>query len=265
MKNALKVNNFIVSHAGFMRSFVLFSFLLMMYLPGYGYVYQESIQQRLQDQIYQSFVFGDISKWQSTLEEMERYFGSHPSADQLYDLLLARYGYIAFLLEDNSSVARRQLEKAEQELERLSRFPRYAAHTHAFRAAFYGFRITLRPLSAIRLGPRSYAAVDEALQTDPSNPLGWMEKGNTRFYTPSTFGGSKQEALEAYAQAISLFEQNMIPNHRWIYLNSLIGLAKSYQYTGNRALAIATYRKALTFEPEFKWVRDDLLPELLRN
>lgn len=244
---------------------ILFWMVLLLVMPAILSANPVQPQHRFQNQIYESFVSGNIPLWERTIAEMEQHFGPNPSSGQLYDLLLARYGFIALSLDDNASLARTHLNKAEDELERFSRFPRYAAHAHAFRAAFLGFRISLRPLAAIRLGPRSYAAVDAAIEADPTNPLGWMEKGNTRFYTPSTFGGSKQDARDAYSRAISLFENNMLPQHRWLYLNSLVGLAKSYQYTDNIPMAIATYKKALTFEPEFKWVRDDLLPELLSN
>ncbi len=217
---------------------------------------------RLQNQIYQSFVSGDVPLWERTILELERYYQSSPREEVLYDLILARYGFIAFSLENEPSIARNQLDKAESELEKLFNYPSQQSNAYAFQGAFLGFRISLRPFTAIRNGPRSYRAISSALEADSDNPVAWMEKGNSRFYTPSAFGGSKQEALEAYHKAVQLFENNLPNNQRWLYLNSLVGLAKSYEYTDRKRFAIATYKKALTFEPKFKWVRDELLPPL---
>lgn len=224
----------------------------------------ESTQRltRMQNQIYQSFVNGDIPLWERTILELERYYQTNPREEVLYDLILARYGFIAFSLENEPSTARIHLDKAESELEKLFNYPSQQSNAYAFQGAFLGFRISLRPLTAIRNGPRSYRAISDALEADPNNPVAWMETGNSRFYTPSTFGGSKQEALEAYLKAVQLFEKDLPNNQRWLYLNSLVGLAKSYEYTDRKRFAIATYEKALTFEPELKWVRDELLPPL---
>jgi tetratricopeptide (TPR) repeat protein len=218
---------------------------------------------RLQNQIYKGFISNDMVLWERTLGELERYTASNPGPEGMYDLLLARYGFIAFTMEKEPGKAREQLDKAEGELEKLFSYPAYLSNAYALQGAFLGFRISLRPIVAVRLGPRSYRVISSAVETDPDNPAAWMEMANSRFYTPSAFGGSKQEALEYYMKAVALFEKEMKPNQKWLYLNSLVGLAKSYQYTDRKIFAIATYRKALTFEPEFKWVRDELLPQIL--
>ncbi len=215
-----------------------------------------------QDRIYNAFISGNMVQWERTITEMEQYYSAFPLPDMLYDLLLTRYGFIPYCLdEDKKDLARQHLDKAEEELERLFVYNRYQAHAFALRGAFLGFRISLRPLSAIRLGPRSYRAIDDAMEADPGNPAVWMEKGNTRFYTPSTFGGSKEEARDSYKKAVELFENDLQPNQRWLYLNSLVGLAKSYQYTDQERLAVVTLEKALKYEPGFKWVKEELLPE----
>jgi tetratricopeptide (TPR) repeat protein len=219
-------------------------------------------QREFQDRIYNTFITGQIQPWERTLTEMERWYRQHPGSSMLYDLLLARYGYIAMALgEENNQGARTHLDKAEIELQELFKYTPYQSQAYALQGAFLGFRISLRPITAVRLGPRSYRAIDTALELNPNNPTAWMEKGNSRFYTPSTFGGSKQEAMESYRKAVALFEKNLTPNHRWLYLNSLVGLAKSYQYLDQHWMAVATLESAMRYEPGFKWVKEELLPE----
>lgn len=219
-------------------------------------------REMYQNRIYQAFVSGDMNVWERTIDAMERYYARAPLPDMLYDLLLARYGFIAVCLDkEDKAKAREQLDKADAELEKLLVYNAFLSRARALEGALLGFRISLRPLSAIRLGPRSYRAIDLALELDPENPTAWMEKGNSRFYTPSTFGGSKEEARDAYLEAVRLFEINLPNNQRWLYLNSLVGLAKSYAYTGQEDLGLATYRKVLKFEPDFTWVKEELLPQ----
>lgn len=221
-------------------------------------------QTRMQNQVYESFVKGDIPLWERTIREMDRVYQSAGDVHVLYDLLIARYGFIAFSLENDEAIAREHLDMAEDELDILFGYQYYQADAYALQGAFLGFRISLRPISGIRLGPRSYRSIDKAREADPENPIAWMETGNSLFYTPSAFGGSKEEARDAYRKAIALFEKDMKNNHRWLYLNSLVGLARSYSYVGTQQQVIDTYRKALRFEPDFKWVRDELLPEALK-
>ncbi|MFW5725850.1 MAG: hypothetical protein ACOCX0_05320, partial [Bacteroidota bacterium] len=154
--------------------FILLGFILL----GIAGKTQSQTHDRLatmQEQIYQSFVSGDIPLWERTIPQLERYYAANQSAEVLYDLLLARYGYIAFALETDRSKARDQLDKAEKELEKLFTYPAYRSNAYALEGAFLGFRISLRPLSGITLGPRSYRAIDNAVEADPNNPAAWME------------------------------------------------------------------------------------------
>jgi tetratricopeptide (TPR) repeat protein len=243
----------------FLRKVLL---LLIFLFPFAAKSIAESRQQQLNQQIYQAFISGNTQSWKQTLEAMETHYARNKSASMLYDLLLARYGFIAMCLaEENNTLARTHLDKAEAELNELMRHSGYQSQANAMQGAFLGFRISLRPLSAIRLGPRSYKAIDTALELNPDNPTAWMEKGNSRFYTPSTFGGSKQEAMESYRKAVALFEANLTDSHRWLYLNTLVGLARSYQYLDQHWMAVATLESALRYEPGFEWVKNELLPE----
>ncbi|MFP4288557.1 MAG: hypothetical protein ACLFQS_04810 [Bacteroidales bacterium] len=218
--------------------------------------------EELREQLYESYILGEMDDWEQTIIEMERHYKQLPFSEYLYDLLLSRYGYIPYCLDNGKKEkAREHLSKAEKELEDLFKYNQYKSEAYSLRGAFLAFRISLSPLSAVRLGPRSYKAIDNAVETDSQDPTAWMEMGNTRFYTPSTFGGSKQEAAEYYERAIELFEKDLKPNQKWLYLNTLTGLAKSYQYLDKNNLSISIYEKALRFEPRFKWVKEELLPE----
>ncbi len=130
-----------------------------------------------------------------------------------------------------------------------------------FDASFKAFHINLRPRRGMSLGPRSSRLIDQALEMDPRYPRGHLEKGNMSFHAPRLLGGSKKESVKHYEKAISLWDRHLPENHKWLFLSTLVSLAKAQKETGDLDQAIATLEKALQFEPEFQWVRDELLPE----
>jgi len=220
----------------------------------------------MQDQLYYNFVTGQTDEWEKTIKNIEQYYDSFSTPSVLYDLLLARYGFIAMNLSNkNNDVARKHLEKAEKEIEVLFNYRNYLSKAYAMRGTFFAFRISLNPFNTITLGNKANSYIEKAIEADPSNPTAWMEKGNSSFYRPSAFGGSKENAVKYYKKAISLFEKNMHNNYRWLYLNTLTSLAKSYEYTGDYKLEIETYNRILEIEPNLTIVKNELLPAAIKR
>ena len=222
--------------------------------------------EAMQNNIYKAYVLSDMSLWEKTLEEMQSMYNRIPSNALLYDILLAQYGLIGYYLAtDQKSKARQQLDLADGYADRLSGVPAYQPAAWVFQAAFLAFHINLRPLQAVRLGPRSYRLIDQALEADPGYARVWIEKGNAAFYTPPVFGGDRPGSVGYYQEAIRLFEADLPNNHRWLYLSALVSLANAQKANGHVEDAIRTLEKALRKEPRFIWVRDELLPEYRRS
>lgn len=218
------------------------------------------------DLIYTAFVEEKMGLWARAIIILEKEYEQSGSTDILYELTLARYGYIGYNLgKDNEEPAKEHISLAEEQIDKLTGSDTYESSAYALQAAFYAYRISMAPWRAVFWGRRSMNLIDKAIETDPENPAGWIEHGNAMYYAPPAVGGSKKEAIKSYRRAIELLETDMKKIHRWLYLNTLVGLAKSYRETGNRPMAVITLRKALEFEPEFKWVKERLLPEMLEN
>jgi tetratricopeptide (TPR) repeat protein len=218
------------------------------------------------EMIYMAFISEEMELWEKAMELLDHEYKLSGNINVLYELILARYGFIGYSLGiGNEQVATAQIELAERQIGDLAAYPEYESSAKAIQAALFAFRIAMAPWRALFWGRRSMNLIYSALEADPDNPQAWIEHGNAMFYAPRSLGGSKQEAIKSYGKAITLMEANMVDKHRWLYLNTLVALAKSYRETGNRQMAVRTYRKALEFEPEFTWVRDRLLPELLQE
>lgn len=220
------------------------------------------VTETLQNNIYSAYVQGNMPLWEQTLADMEFLYSERPTNIVLYDILLAQYGLIGYYLgTGQNGKGSSHLEKAEEYLKRLAAARAYRATSLVFESAFLAYRISIRPIRAVQLGPRSYRLIDEAMELDAAYSRVWIEKGNAAFYTPSMFGGNKSDAITYYLKAIELMEKNMPNNHRWLYLSTLMALANAYETTGNLPGAIRSVEKALAFEPDFIWAKDEVLPK----
>jgi tetratricopeptide (TPR) repeat protein len=210
-------------------------------------------QEDYNAKLYTSYVAGNMAAWEDPMTQMEKQAAVAKDADLLHALLLAEYGYIGYCINnDQEEKAEKYIEKAEDHIDQLLQFNKNWAAVYAVKAALYGFRISLSPAMAVFYGPRNQRNIDKALESDPSEPMAWFESGNSEFFRPAAFGGSKSKGIEYYRKAIDLFEKTGGSiKGQWLYLNMLVMLAYAYEKTGQQSLAQDVYRKALQYEPGF--------------
>lgn len=244
-------------------------------VPGYGrvdppggYVY-ELVKGSSENpssyacRFYESYISGEMDPWPGWIDEMEREFARSQEPAVLYDILIAHYGYVAWLIGiDRHERAKEYLDNGRDHLEELERYSGYRSIAESMRGAFLAYEIGMNRSKAVWLGPRSMKHINRAVELDAQNPIAWMEKGNAEYHMPRIFGGSYTKAAEYYRKAIGLFESNGSDLQcNWRYLNALAWLAQSYDKAGEEQRAQATYQKILDAEPDFEWVRDELYPD----
>jgi len=215
--------------------------------------------------VYHAYIHNRMEEWKSVIDEMH----SRNSSDtiSLAELLNYQYGYIGFCLAmEKEKEARGYLDLAEENLEFLEEIGYRRSIIHAYKSAFYGFKIGLSPIKATFLGPKSMKQAELAIEADPYEPMGYIQQGNAQFYMPPVFGGSKTEAIEKFKLAMDLMtkEGQSIKND-WNYLSLLVLIAQSYEEMEKWEQAKKYYNQALAVEPEFKWVKNELLPGLLKK
>jgi len=126
-----------------------------------------------------------------------------------------------------------------------------------------GFKIGIDKCKAIFLGSDSKNSINKAMQLDPLNIQAIIDKGNLLYYSPRLFGGDKKEALGYFLKGVKLMERNKETYQNWVYLNLLTMIANVYEKTDKLEDAKLTYEKIMRNEPDIKWVKDDLYPQLL--
>jgi len=233
----------------------LFSF------QGYGSTSADDYDQRL----YVAFISGNMADWGKVLSELETFVSQSPSASSRFKLLHAQYGYIGYLLGVNQTAMAKQLiDKAEKQANILAGISAYQSTAKAMQAALLAYRISISPYKAPFLGPKSTSLIDEALAINPTNYYALIEKGNARHYAPAIVGGNPTEAVELYRKAIELIEKETPASkpQKWWYINTYTQMGLAAQKAGNKDLAKRIYLTILGMEPNYKWVREELLPKV---
>ena len=215
--------------------------------------------------IYRAYIHNRMEEWKVVIDEMEEH--KTDGNVSLAELVNYQYGYIGYCLGmDQKKAAGNYLGKAEKNLEELDKTAYIPAIIHAYKSAFYGYKIGLSPIKAPILGPKSVKQAELAIEADSTEPLGYVQQGNAQFYMPAVFGGSKTEAIKNFEKAIRLMEQNngSLEND-WNYLSVLVLIAQSYEEMEKWKQAKKYYKQALAVEPEFEWVKTELLPGLIKK
>lgn len=177
------------------------------------------------------------------------------------------YAYVSWRLsafhERGSDPAKDRLKDAEKVLKRILKEDPNHAEAQALYGTVNGGLITSM-WSGMRRGPRANKAYERARQAAPENPRVAMHEGTSRLFRPGAFGGGIDKAEAELRQALELFDEEP-KDEPWPYgghAEVRAWLGKVMVEKGDLAKALEYYDEALELEPDYHWVREELLPEL---
>ena len=231
------------------------------FIACFGQILQGSIKT----DIYTAYINGSMQSWKQIMDEMDKNRSTQP--DYILELVNYQYGYIAWCLDhEKDNEAEKYLAMAGKNIEWLEGIGFNLSMINAYKAAFYGFRIGMAPIKSFYYGSKCVHCAQNAIDLDRENPYGYIQYGNTRYYTPAAFGGSKQEAIKYYVKAEMLMEKNpeQIKND-WNYLYLLTTIANAYIDTKQPEMARVYFEKILRVEPDYQWVKNELYPQFLND
>lgn len=198
----------------------------------------------------------------------ERAAGEPARADLAeYYVALADFRLIALYGNARGDRARAlaHADAAIAALERLVRRRPDCAEAHALLGSAYGQKIGLRPVLGMTLGPRSGRALERARRLAPDNPRVVLLEAIGAYNTPRMFGGSRERAREGFERALRLFAARgpadpLQPD--WGHDEAYAWLGIAHRAEGRRDQARAAFEAALRLNPQYGWVRHQLLPGL---
>ena len=213
-------------------------------------------------EIYNCYITGDMTRWKVLIDKLAEEKSSDPEV--IIELVNYQYGFVGWAIGNKKEEeAKQYLELAEENLGKLEIYPSYNSLVNSYKAAFYGYKIGLNKILAPFLGGKSLDCARTAIKEDDKNYLAYVQLGNSEFYMPAAFGGSKAEALRYYIQAQEIMESDSLQvKENWNYLSLLTVIAQAYSYTGEYEKSKQYLDKILTIEPDFAWVKNELYQQI---
>ncbi len=224
-----------------------------------------NISANYKSKIYNAFISNDMTGWGKVIDEMQ--LQKNTSNEFRLELINYQYGYIAWCIGvKNDDLAEKYLALAEENLESLEKAKYNLSMVNAYKSAFYGYRIGLNVLKAPFIGLKSVDCAKLAIKLDEKNPFGYIQYGNSQFYMPAVFGGSKTVALEYFRKAEGLMELDKEGiNEDWNYLSVLTVITQSLIATNHYDDAKIHFQKIFKVEPNYLWVKNELYPQFLKK
>lgn len=209
--------------------------------------------------LYDAYLRQDISLWDEFIETAD--FESMTVRQQLR-FLNYEYGYVAAAIGAQADDAEKHLAAFEKHIDEatLSESFRYT-----YQSAAAAYAITFNKSKFVALGTKTIRYANRAVELDSLNPYALSLKANTCFYAPKVAGGDKQKALHYFLRAEQLFRETNCTTYNWNYRVAQLCVAQCYEKLGQLYSAIAQCEAILAEEPNFTYVRDTYLPQLLKG
>jgi tetratricopeptide (TPR) repeat protein len=215
--------------------------------------------------IYKAYIGNNMPEWKVIIDKMNK--EKIKTNDFIIELVNYQYGYIGYCIGiGKKEEAEKYLNLAFGNIETLEKQKFKSSEISAYKSAFYGYEIGLNKLKAPVIGPKSLKYSKLSMEQNPQNPMGYIQYGNSQFYMPAIFGGSKKEAVEYFLKAEKLMEKDKKKiESDWNYLSLLALIGQSYMEMKEFRKAKIYFEKALAVEPDYLFVKIDLLPSLLKK
>lgn len=218
--------------------------------------------QDLQSQFYQAYLNISLEMWKDGISKLEAEYKKTKNPELLYQIANAAYGSLGTCFaKKNEDAAEEMVETSENYLKKFIKANPDNADAKALMAGIMGMKIALSPMKGMFLGPKSDGLLSEAIKLNDASAQVNFQKGSSLFYTPEMFGGDKEKAIVHLELARQAHEKNSTIQN-WEYLNTLATLGQCYQGVGKLEVAKTTYQTALEVEPNFGWVKHQLLPSV---
>ena len=119
-------------------------------------------------------------------------------------------------------------------------------------------------LAAMRLGPRAFRELDDAVAAAPRDPRVALLNGMSRLNAPRLFGGGPSKGEPELRRAVALFAEDraVSPSPTWGHSDAWIWLGIALGQLDRPAEARAALQEALALAPGNVWVTNSLLPSL---
>lgn len=174
------------------------------------------------------------------------------------------YGYVATAIDEKAPDAEQHLKDFESHIEALKPVLPQATILD-YESSCAAYKALMNKAKFISYGLESFNKIKEAFDVDSLNPYVLTLKGNVDFYAPKAFGGNKKRALSYFYKAQRIFEQKGDTVNNWNYVSARLCSIQCEEKLGNLDKAVSLAKKLLARYPDYAYLRDTYLPELLEK
>ena len=218
--------------------------------------------QNLSEQFYQAYLTNSIELWKDGIKQLKQEYKTTKNTKLLFEIGRAAYGSVGTCFaHQNNEAAAEMIDIAEEHLETFMEHEPEQADALALMSGVMGFKISLSPIKGMILGSKSDKMMTKAMKLNSESATVQYQEGSSLFYTPAMFGGDQKKAIEHLELARQIHEKSLDENN-WEYLNTMATLGRCYQATGQLEKAKETYLAAMKAEPDFGWIKYQLMPNL---
>ena len=215
-----------------------------------------------------AYVYYDKETFLKAHEIFEKiYSADSTNFTALYNLSYVEYRFLEIGTREKP-LYDKYINQAIEHAEKISSIKTFASEGKTLLSAILMMKINYNWAEAMTLSPRINALLGEAETINPNNPRAYLIHGIMKLNTPAAFGGSVKEALENFNKTISIFEkeeENSSTMINWGHLDALAWTGIANEKLEMSDAAIFVYKKALSIEPEYSWVKYVLLPNLEKS
>ena len=194
-----------------------------------------------------AYLQNDMSVWKAHID----------TASVTPHLLAYEYGYCAALMDIDKNQASPYVDMFREHIEFIKEtLP--PGHYQMYMSAVYVYKLRLHesihPVKALSLAK-------EAVEYAPNDPMTLSYCGTALFYAPKPFG-NKNDALDLFLRAEQLFKDEQWYNCWWRPA-TLMYIAQCYEKKGKTSEAINRAKALLAEYPDYLYIRDTYLPNLI--
>lgn len=217
--------------------------------------------QYTEEQLYYAYLHQDMSVWRNYIENAK---WEKMSVGERKQLINYEYGFIATAIDAEDPKADEYLTHFRQHVaEEYDSRHISEAHYCMYMSSINAYDFMLNKSKLFSAGLQSFKLVKKAAQLAPDDPFVLTLKANVDFYAPAAFGGDKEAALVLFTRARELFRETEDYQHLWNYASLRLCIAQCYDKKGDSERAISECYSILGEIPDFEYVRDEYLPQLL--
>ena len=212
----------------------------------------------LDQQARVAYLTNDMTSWESVLANAKSLSDNPSNQLQLARLALGAAG--TAMAKQNDDFLSQCLTVMETSLDKFWESDKKDPAANGLYSAYLGLLIAQSPMKGMLYGSKSSKYAAKGVAYDANSPEAQYCLGSNLFYTPETWGGDAELAVEHLQAAIAA--TNDEAGCDWFHLQTLALLGQAQNKAGDTAGARMTYLKALQLEPEFGYVAKVLLPAL---